>query len=166
MNTNRAKTVLILLFFIFTSPCIAIAGGSHSHKHNSSQSQESSVGKPALASKATRKVKIKTSDNMRFTFPGNLNLKSGETITFIVTNDGKIPHEFSIGDEKEQKSHRLMMRRNPTMIHNDGNTITVKPKETKRLTWKFGGTGTVVFACNIPGHYESGMFKKIKIQAN
>ena len=155
--------MLILLCFIFTWPNLALAEGKHSHQHKS-QSHESSVGKPALESKATRNVKITTSDNMRFSFPENFSLKSGETVTFIVTNDGKIPHEFSIGDEKEQKAHRLMMRKNPTMVHNDGNTITVNPKETKHLTWQFKGSGTVVFACNIPGHYEGGMFRKVKVQ--
>lgn len=162
-RTNTIKTMLILLGFIFTWPNLVIAGGKHSHQHKF-QSHESSVGKPALGSKATRKVKITTSDNMRFSFPENFSLKSGEIVTFIVTNEGKIPHEFSIGDEKEQKAHSLMMRKNPTMTHNDDNTITVNPQETKYLTWQFKGSEPVVFSCNIPGHYEGGMFKKIKIQ--
>lgn len=164
-GTNTIRTMLILLCFIFTLPNLVLAGGKHSHQHKS-QSHESSVGKPALELKATRNVKVITSDNMKFSFPENFSLKNGEIVTFIVTNDGKIPHEFSIGDEKEQKAHRLMMSKNPTMVHSDGNTIKILPKETKRLTWQFKGNGTVVFSCNIPGHYESGMFRKVKLHGH
>lgn len=54
----------------------------------------------------------------------------------------------------------------PNMIHEDDNTITIKPGETKRLTWKFKASSKyneVVFSCNIPGHFEAGMYKKVKV---
>ena len=52
------------------------------------------------------------------------------------------------------------------MVHHDGNTVTVKPGETKELTWKFKGNSDVVFACNIPGHFEAGMFHKESVEAS
>jgi uncharacterized cupredoxin-like copper-binding protein len=48
----------------------------------------------------------------------------------------------------------------PGMTHSDGNTMTVEPGMTETLTWDFEGDDVVVFACNIPGHYEAGMFQK------
>jgi uncharacterized cupredoxin-like copper-binding protein len=105
---------------------------------------------------------------MRFGFSEKLVVHDGEVVTFKITNVGKVVHEFSIGTEEEQKEHQKMMRSMPGMIHKDGNTVTVKPGETKWLTWKFKVTpkhNEVVFACNIPGHFEAGMYEKVKVIA-
>ncbi|MDH3219117.1 MAG: hypothetical protein OEO19_06245 [Gammaproteobacteria bacterium] len=50
-----------------------------------------------------------------------------------------------------------MMQKMPDMKHNDPNTVSLAPGESTSLTWKFMGKDTVVFACNIPGHFEAGM---------
>ncbi|WP_238586002.1 hypothetical protein [Legionella nautarum] len=90
-------------------------------------------------------------------FRKKLKLHDGEIITFEITNAGTVNHEFSIGHEQEQKAHQDMMRAMPNMVHEDGNTITLKPGETKTLTWKFKST---------PGHYEAGMYQKAKVAAS
>lgn len=82
---------------------------------------------------------------------------------FLITIKGEIPHEFSIGNQVEQKQHAEMMREMPGMVHADGNTVTVEPGATKTITWLFEGDDTVVFACNIPGHYEAGMFHNARL---
>jgi hypothetical protein len=41
--------------------------------------------------------------------------------------------------------------------------VTVNPGQIKELTWKFTGGADVLFACNIPGHFPAGMFKKTKV---
>ena len=81
-----------------------------------------------------------------------------------MSNQGKITHEFSIGNEQEQKAHHEMMQKMPNMVHEDDNTVTVKSGETKELIWKFKNVGDVVFACNIPGHFEAGMFHKMQMK--
>ena len=40
--------------------------------------------------------------------------------------------------------------------------MLVEPGKTKELTWTFPNSRDLEFACNIPGHYESGMVGKIK----
>lgn len=132
-----------------------------SHQHDS---EGSAVGKPAAESAATKTIVVTTLDSMRYTFSPQPDLKANDIVKFVITNMGKIPHEFSIGDEKEQKAHRNMMRQMPDMVHQDGNTVTVKPGETKVLTWEFNGEIEVIFACNIPGHFEAGMFKTVDIK--
>ena len=95
---------------------------------------------------------------MQFVFEPRLsNLMDGETIEFIVTNDGAIRHEFSIGNAEDQVKHAEMMRKMPNMVHEDPNTVSLAAGETARLSWRFIGKDTVVFACNIPGHFEAGM---------
>ncbi|GAA3929069.1 hypothetical protein GCM10022277_26980 [Litoribacillus peritrichatus] len=57
-----------------------------------------------------------------------------------------------------------MMVNHPNMHHGPGgNSITVNPSETGILNWKFHQTYQIEAACNIPGHYEAGMFSPISI---
>ncbi|KTD21438.1 hypothetical protein E3983_03825 [Legionella israelensis] len=130
------------------------------YAHSSSPSV---VGQPADASRVTKTIKVTASDDMKFQFLSEPNLHNGDVISFEVTNVGKVPHEFSIGDEKEQKAHLQMMRKMPNMVHQHGNAITINPGETKQLIWEFKSGFEVVFACNIPGHFEAGMYKKAHV---
>jgi uncharacterized cupredoxin-like copper-binding protein len=42
-------------------------------------------------------------------------------------------------------------------MHEEPNAVYLKPGETKELLWRFAKTNELEFACNVPGHYESGM---------
>ncbi len=133
--------------------------GAHLQAHNH-ETKKGAVGYPAKPSNSQRSIDVSLSDNMRISFSEDLTeLKSGTVINFVVTNEGEISHEFSIGNQAEQKAHAKMMRQMPGMVHNDGNTVTLAPGETKRLAWHFVGDDQVVFSCNIPGHFEAGMFR-------
>lgn len=134
------------------------------HGHGEGGHKET-VGKPAKPEEATRTIPVILNDQMKIIFKESLTeIKAGSIIQFTVANEGKIPHEFSIGNQEEQKEHAEMMRKMPSMVHADGNTVTVGPGKTKTLTWRFEGDDTVVFACNIPGHYEAGMFKNVDLK--
>ena len=177
----------ILLVGVFSGT--AFAGGEHAHGHmmekkatshekkndhsmnnmggmvhnDEHDSEGSSVGMPAAADQATSIIRVYMRDSMRYEFVPKPNIKKGDIVKFVVINKGNIPHEFSIGDEKEQASHRKMMQKMPGMMHEDGNTVSVFPGKRKELTWKFGGDSEVVFACNVPGHFEAGMYHKVSI---
>ena len=45
-----------------------------------------------------------------------------------------------------------------------GNTITVKPGETKELIWTFDDAWQIEVACNIPGHYQGGMHSPVSVE--
>src|SRR3546814_9209623 len=49
------------------------------------------------------------------------------------------------------------------MDHNDPNSVLVEPGETKELVWRFAANTGLEFACNIPGHSESGMMAEIDV---
>ncbi len=129
----------------------------HGDDHHEAGGHASRVGEPAAAGAATRTVHVDLLDTMRFAFDAPLDLKRGQAVRFVVTNRGQVRHEFSIGSKDEQESHRAMMRQMPNMVHDDPNTVTVEPGQTRELTWRFDGEQPVVFACNIPGHAEAGM---------
>jgi len=163
----------------------AFAGGTHGHEHDQRKSRSHTesqsshapdkqhahnesagpVGSPAKPSAAQSTVMVSLTDQMKINFSEDMDsIESGTAIQFIVTNEGKIPHEFSIGNQEEQKEHAEMMRKMPGMVHSDGNTVTVDPGATKTITWRFEGNDTIVFACNIPGHYEAGMFQNTNLR--
>jgi uncharacterized cupredoxin-like copper-binding protein len=137
-----------------------MASGTHSHSHESSKY---SVGEPGEGA-PDRSISVSMQDSMRFVFDPDLDeLKNGETIEFTVRNDGQIQHEFSIGNSEAQINHAAMMQKMPDMKHNDPNTVSLAPGESAKLSWKFMGKDTVVFACNIPGHFEAGMKQVLAI---
>jgi uncharacterized cupredoxin-like copper-binding protein len=148
---------LILLTLTYTS---ALAGGTHDHGHGKA---EFAVGEPT-EDKPDRVFDVSMRDTMRFVFsPEFEDLHDGEVIRFNVRNDGKILHEFSIGNAAEQMEHAKMMRDMPNMKHEDPNTVSLEPGASATITWRFKGQDTVVFSCNIPGHFEAGMHHDLAI---
>lgn len=133
--------------------------GAHHHGNTS----VSASGEPGKPENVTKTIELTAVDAMRFKFEDAPEIKSGDVVRFVVTNTGQINHEFSIGNAKEQQAHQVMMRKMPDMVHEDGNSITLKPGETRELIWKFHGDPKVVFACNIPGHAEAGMMHSIYV---
>ena len=115
--------------------------------------------------------------DMWFT-PGELAIAPGKTVKFEITNTGNLEHEFVIGDAAAQEQHREMMREmasggghDMSGGHGDGGhgggmpSVTIAPAETATLVWTAPqDTDKVEFACNIPGHYESGMNGEINFQ--
>lgn len=132
--------------------------------HGEHMMGESKVGKSGKGMAPTQTIQVTMLDTMRFEFDNAPNLKDGDVVKFVVTNKGKIPHEFSIGSPEEQAHHREMMKDMAGMDHGDSdNTVTVKPGQTTPLFWQFTGKEQVLFACNIPGHFEAGMKHATKI---
>lgn len=122
----------------------------------------SAAGKPGNAAQAKRTVNVTALDTMRFD-PQTLRVQAGETIRFVVTNKGKLPHEFVIGTPPEQKQHAEMMQKMPNMKHEEANAISLEPGETKTLTWQFAQNDAVEIACHVPGHYPAGMVSKVTV---
>lgn len=141
------------------SASVVFAGGIHGGGHD-----ESPIGEPGVAAKVSRTIEVDAADNMRFT-PSNVSVKRGETIRFIVKNSGKVPHEFSLGTEKELKEHYEAMKKFPNMEHEEANKISLQPGKQGEVIWRFTEAGIVNFACLYVGHYEAGMKGQVKVTA-
>ncbi len=93
--------------------------------------------------------------------PASMTVKVGIPVTFVVTNAGKTEHEFVLGDEAEQTAHEQAMA---GMAMTDSATaISVKPGETKTLTYTFPKVGAYVAGCHETGHYAAGMKAMITV---
>jgi uncharacterized cupredoxin-like copper-binding protein len=118
-------------------------------------------GEAASADEATRTIEIDAVDAPDFE-PSRVEVQEGDVVTFVVTNTGKSPHEFVLGDEAYQEEHHEMMTEGHGMAHGD-NAVEVAPGDTAELTWRFAGTSDVLFACHVAGHYEAGMVGTVSI---
>lgn len=132
--------------------------GAHEHGHGAS-----AAGRPGSEQRVDRTVEVTALDTMRFK-PVALIVKPGETVRFVVTNAGKIRHEFVIGTPAEQRAHEQMMQQMPNMEHEDPNALTLAPGETKTLVWRFSEAGAVELACHVPGHYRAGMVSTVDVK--
>jgi uncharacterized cupredoxin-like copper-binding protein len=125
-------------------------------------------GEPGKAAEATRTVEVAADDRGGMRYSMDLgSIRQGETIRFVVTNKGEGPHEFTIGDTASQRAHARLMAKNPEMHHDDDpSAVTLQPGETKELVWKFSKPvqGELVFACQMPGHYDAGMVHKARLE--
>ena len=154
----------------------ALAAGGH----GSGEGHANAIGEPAKAAAATRTVQVKLGDI--FYEPKTVRVKKGETVRFVLENSGELLHEFNIGTAAMHAEHRKEMLAmmesgmltatglntdmskmdhskmdGHSMKHDDPNSVLVEPGKTRELVWTFTQATDLEFACNIPGHYESGM---------
>lgn len=106
--------------------------------------------------KRARTIAIRMGDDMRFT-PERIEVRQGETVRFVVHNGGQVLHEMVIGTEAELAEHAALMRKFPTMEHDEPYMAHVKPGREGQMVWNFNRPGTFQFACLVAGHFEAGM---------
>jgi uncharacterized cupredoxin-like copper-binding protein len=122
-------------------------------------------GEPADAADADRVIEIVTDDDFTIT-PSEMTIAVGETITFQVTNEGNIAHDFTLGRSDLQDEHDIEMADMGGMVMADEpNAFMIEPGETKELTWHFSEGGEVLIGCHVPGHYAAGMKAEISVEA-
>jgi len=99
---------------------------------------------------------------MRF-FPPLINVTQGETIRFVVRNDGRLKHEMVLGTIHELKEHAEAMKKHPGMEHDEPNQAVAEPGKSAQMIWRFTNAGEFDFGCLQPGHIEAGMIGRIRV---
>ncbi len=140
------------------------------------------IGEKGNLSEVNRTIEIKMYDN--YYKPKEIKIKKGETIKFIVYNYGELVHEFSIatkemhlkhqpemmkmlekeillGDRIDIKKMKKLAKTDHSMSHSHSNSVLLEPGKSAELIWKFNTDADLEAACNVPGHYDSGMIAKI-----
>jgi uncharacterized cupredoxin-like copper-binding protein len=126
----------------------------------SSQPEWAAFGEPGHL--ATRTIAIIATE-MKFT-PSDLAIARGETVRFVITNRGKMRHEFVIGDQAFQAQHMREMAQMPVMTMSEVNEADLAPGQTKTIVWRFSKAGEFLFACDLPGHAQQGMLGHIHVR--
>jgi uncharacterized cupredoxin-like copper-binding protein len=141
----------------------ADAGHSHATGSAKSTGESAPIGTPAKGAKASRTIKISMNDKLRFD-PEKIDVKSGETVKFVVTNVGQVRHEIVIGPEQELKEHAEMMKQMPDMKHSEDNQLVLEPGKSGQMVWQFKRAGKLQYGCFEPGHMEAGMQGEISVK--
>jgi uncharacterized cupredoxin-like copper-binding protein len=151
----------------------AWSAGTHEDGHDAPK-----IGEPGIADDVTRTIEISLMDN--YFEPEEIKVALGETVRFVLTNEGEFVHEFNIGTPpmhaKHQEEMAMMVEHGvlgpdkinrdmmamdmgdgQMMKHDDPNSKLLEPGETMEIIWTFNKEAALEFACNIPGHYDSGM---------
>ena len=110
-----------------------------------------------------RTIRVRMLDTMRFS-PDKVEVRQGETVRFVLRNEGKLLHEMVIGTKKVLDDHAAMMMKFPNMEHDEPYMAHIPPGKTGQIIWTFNRTGEFDFACLIPGHFEAGMTGKIVVK--
>ena len=140
----------------------AAAGATHDH---GAAGGETDYGRPGDAKKVTRTVTIRMTDAMRFT-PSVVKVRQGETIRFVVRNEGRQKHEMVIGTAAELKEHAEAMKKHPDMEHEDHpQAVHLGAGRRGSIVWQFTKAGEFDFACLVPGHFDAGMVGKIVVSS-
>lgn len=165
-------------------------GGGHGKKKAAPKpdyvnAEETAFGRAGDPRQAGRAIRIGMDDSMHFVVtasarpdrtsdvraggaaqiaPGDIAVKTGETIRFVVRNDGKAMHEMVIGTMEQLKEHAELMRRFPGMEHDEPYMAHVAPSEEGEIVWQFTRAGEFHYACLVPGHLEAGMIAKIIVK--
>jgi uncharacterized cupredoxin-like copper-binding protein len=166
MSFIKIVTGVLLSTAFMTGSAFADAG--HKKGHDPVE-----IGQPGKATQVFRTIVVEMTDNA---FSLNaINVKKGETVRFKLINKGGSWHEFSIGTGSMHAGHLNVLLKMmdaghlddnglPTAKdHNDANTVTLAPGQSGELIWQFTKSGTLEAACNLPGHYESGMFARLAV---
>ena len=167
MKATRLVMMMGLLVAAMGAGSAAFAHSDKAHDKKTQaavkkEQQEWGIAGDARAAKRT--VEIKMSDNMRFT-PDKLDVGQGETIRFVLKNDGKMMHELVIGTKKVLDEHAKLMEKFPNMEHDEPYMAHVAPGKTGEIIWTFNRAGEFDFACLIAGHYSAGMKGVIRVTA-
>lgn len=164
-----AGLVPAVLAAVTLSAAPALAAGGHAHPE---------FGEPGKASEARRTVEVVMGDV--YYEPQSIQVVAGETIRFVVRNEGTIVHEFNIGTPHMHAEHQEEMQMmvdhgvieagrinfdmmhkdmggGHVMSHDDPNSALLEPGKSAEIVWKFKQPMELEFACNVPGHYDAGM---------
>ena len=161
------KKIILLLILI---PSISFGG---------TMNMIGEKGDPAEVSKV---IVVKMYDN--YYEPNKFEIKKNQTIKFIVYNYGELVHEFNIAtkamhlkhqpemmkmveneillvDRIDKKKMKELSKKDHSLAHSHKNSLLLEPNQSGELIWKFSKDIVLEAACNVPGHYDSGMITKI-----
>lgn len=179
---NKSLLVPVIASLALSLSPIALAAPGHTDGHGHG---DSNIGQPGTAAEASRTVEVVMYDN--YYDPEEISVKEGETVRFVIKNEGMLVHEFNIGTAAMHAAHqdemtmmvehgviqgdminremmKMDMGNGHTMEHDDPNSVLLEPGETAEVVWTFGTSTDLEFACNVPGHYDAGMTGQIDIQ--
>jgi uncharacterized cupredoxin-like copper-binding protein len=138
---------------------LALAGSAVLAHSPAEMKKHADFGEPDNPKKPARAVPIvMREEGARMIFvPDRVEVRKGEQIRFVLTNEGMVNHESVLGTQEEIEEHAKEMKQHPGMEHDDAHSRTLGMYGSDQIVWRFTKPGRFLFACLIPGHLEKGM---------
>lgn len=178
MTSSKFVVAALAMSISATALGAGAHGGGHGHGAKN--------GEPGKASDASRSITVEMYDN--YYEPEKIEVTPGETVRFVVENKGNLVHEFNIGTPDMHEAHQEEMKmmvehgiiqggklnhdmmemdmgNGQTMKHDDPNSVLLEPGQSQEVVWKFSENGNIEFACNVPGHYQAGMYGDVNFNS-
>ena len=136
-------------------------GGDEAEHEDAAAHDDEAGHDDEAAHDADRVVEVSMTD-LAFT-PSSVQVVAGETITFVVGNDGAIVHEFRLSNAHRIEEHLASGHEDHDEgggHHGDADAVLqLEAGETGEITVTVPEDVTFFteIACLIPGHYEAGM---------
>ncbi len=159
-----AAWLLAAVLALPVAPALAHGPGAHASHAGPVRKEQKPWGIAGDAKNVRRTIEVRMNDQMRFV-PDRIEVRRGETVRLVVHNDGKLLHEFVMGDKAELDAHAELMKKHPGMEHDEPYMAHVDPGKKGEIVWHFNRAGDFDFGCLIAGHYDAGMVGKIKVVA-
>ena len=165
MNTSFTLKLIAACAMIY-GPAASFAHESTPHKAKTTAvvKEQKDWGIAGDTKSVKQTITLSMGDNMRFS-PDRLDVKLGDTVRFVVKNQGKQIHEMVIGTKKELDAHAALMVKFPNMEHDEPYMAHVAAGKSQDMIWTFNRAGDFEFACLIGGHYQAGMMGRINVAA-
>ncbi|MGM0766505.1 MAG: cupredoxin domain-containing protein [Pseudomonadota bacterium] len=164
---------------------LALSSGVHAAGEHGGHHGGGAAGEPGTAENVSRTIDVTMVDN--YYEPESITVKAGETVRFRVKNEGALVHEFNIGTADMHEAHQdemqmmvehgvlkgdhidyemmeMDMGDGHSMKHDDPNSVLLEPGKTAEIVWTFNETTSLEFACNVPGHYQAGMYGDLDVE--
>ncbi len=116
----------------------------------------------APATDPVRTIEVTMTDDLRYD-PAAISVTAGETVRFVVHNEGAAVHEFLIGTEEEQAAFEAEMSDGHGDGHGDEAGVSVAPGAAGEFTYTFDEPGELLIGCHEPGHYDGGMVAVVTV---
>ena len=177
MNVPRISAAALTAAILSLAATPAFAAGGHSGGHG----DQPNIGQAGAPDHVDRVIRVSMGE-MYFS-PSDLQVQRGETIRFVIKNEGDFVHEFNLGTAEMHLAHaeEMMMmfdsgvleadRINHDMMnmtdmaHDDANSVLLEPGKSAEILWTFSGDASLELSCNVPGHRESGMLSVMELVA-
>ena len=141
---------LALASALATVPSAWAGGGHESDHHHDGRAQPAPIGhagKPAEVSRTAEMRKMM----------GAAGDRHG-----AMSGHGADGHHG--GEEHHGSGRRGHSAQHGGGHHDAANMVMLEPGEATELVWTFPSGGSIEYACNIPGHYQSGMVGDVEIE--
>ncbi len=66
-----------------------------------------------------------------------------------------------LGDKIDKQKMKELSKKDHSLAHTHKNSLLLEPNQSGELIWRFSKDIVLEAACNVPGHYDSGMITKI-----